>query len=76
MTPIGLLFFYGRFGPPVLEAAGLAVLFIPAVLLGTWPGIWLGNRIPKPALRRLAMALLVIVALFMLLQPLLAGQRS
>jgi len=76
MTPIGLLFFYGRFGPPVLEAAGLAVLFVPAVLLGTWPGIWLGNRIPKPALRRLAMALLVIIALFMLLQPLLAGQRS
>lgn len=64
MTPLGLVFLYHRFGTVVLESALIALLLTPAVLLGTVPGMWIGNRIPKPLLRRLAVVLLILLALY------------
>ena len=69
-TPLVIVFLYHRFGIVVLESALLAIAMAPAVLLGTIPGIWIGNRIPKRWLRRIAFTLLVLVGCYMLLQPL------
>jgi len=71
MAPMGLFFLYQRFGPAVLHAALLSLLMTPAVLLGAIPGIWVGNRIPKPVLRRLAIVLLLVLAGYMTIRPLL-----
>jgi hypothetical protein len=70
-TPLILVFLYLRFGTVVLQSAALALAMVPAVLLGTIPGIWMGNRLPKPALRRVAFSLLVLLGLYMICQPLL-----
>jgi hypothetical protein len=71
MTPLGLFFLWYRFGPVVLQSALLAVCMIPAVLLGTLPGIWIGNRIPQSMLRWIAIGLLVLIAGYAVCQPLL-----
>lgn len=70
MTPVGLFFLYQRFGQVVLQSALVALAMTPAVLLGTFPGIWIGNRMPRTWLRRLAIVLLVIVGGYMVCQPL------
>lgn len=70
MTPVGVFFFYQRFGPIVFHSALVALAMTPAVLLGTLPGIWIGNRIPQPWLRRIGVALLVLLATYMVCQPL------
>lgn len=69
-TPLLIVFLYHRFGSVVLQSALVALAMAPAVLLGTIPGIWIGNRIPKLWLRRIAFTLLVLVGLYMLCQPL------
>jgi uncharacterized membrane protein YfcA len=73
MTPLGLLFLYHRFGWVVVQSALLALAMVPAVLVGTLPGIWIGNRIPKSHLRRLGIILLLLLAAYMICQPLLMG---
>jgi len=60
--PASLIVLGLRFGPPVWEAAGLGLAFAPVGLLGVPPGTWLGRRLPKPVLRRVAFVLLVLVA--------------
>jgi uncharacterized membrane protein YfcA len=69
-TPLIIFFLYQRFGPVVLQSALLALAMVPAVLLGTIPGIWIGNRLPKRWLRRLALALIVLLGLYMVAEPL------
>ena len=71
MIPTNLLFFYHRFGPPVLESIGLGAAYLPVVLLGIAPGLWLGRRIPKPQLRRITFILLVVIAAWAIAQPLM-----
>ena len=71
MTPMGLFFLYLRFGPIVLHSSLVALLMTPAVLLGAIPGIWIGNRISKPLLRRMAIVLLILLAAYMACRPLL-----
>lgn len=72
-TPLIIAFLYHRFGDVVLRSAGLALCMVPAVLLGTYPGIWVGNRIPKHALRRIAFTLLVLLGAYMIAEPLVFG---
>jgi uncharacterized membrane protein YfcA len=69
MPPLSLFFLYQRFGSAVVQSAATSVLMVPAVLAGTVPGLWLGNRIAKPQLRRMAIVLLVLLALYMLCRP-------
>jgi uncharacterized membrane protein YfcA len=73
MAITNLFWLYYRFGAPVLHAAGIGLLFFPVVLLGTVPGMWAGNKMSHTALRRLAMAVLVLIALYAIVQPLLMG---
>lgn len=71
MTPLGILFLSQRFGPIVFQWALVALAMTPAVLLGTVPGIWIGNRIGQPLLRQMAVVLLALLATYMLCQPLM-----
>ncbi len=56
-------------GSQVWQWAGLAVLFLPVILLGMPPGIWVGNRMPKARLRQVAFGLLIIIGLWSIVQP-------
>ncbi|MHC4993650.1 MAG: sulfite exporter TauE/SafE family protein [Planctomycetota bacterium] len=72
--PTNLYFLHHRFdtpelGTPVLQAIGISICFLPAVLAGSLPGIWIGNRIPKPTLRHITTGLLFILALYAIVQP-------
>jgi len=62
LGPTNLVYQSLRFGPEVWRWSGIAVLYLPIVLLGLPPGIWLGNRMPKAQLRRVAFGLLFAVA--------------
>jgi uncharacterized membrane protein YfcA len=73
-TPLVIVFLYQRFGWVVIESALLALAMVPAVLLGTFPGIWVGNRLPKSVLRRVAIVLLIWLGLYMLCQPMIADK--
>jgi uncharacterized membrane protein YfcA len=66
-TPVQLTLLWREFGPPVVDAAGLGLAFVPATLVGMLPGLWIGHRIPKPRLRTISTIILVIIALYALL---------
>jgi uncharacterized membrane protein YfcA len=70
-TPLIIVFLYLKFHTVVLHSALLALVMIPAVLLGTFPGIWLGNHMSRGRLRQLTFALLILLGLYMLCQPLI-----
>ncbi len=61
-VPTNLLLQGLRFGEPVWHATGIACLFFPIVILGVWPGLWLGRQFPKPVLQRIAFVLLALIA--------------
>jgi uncharacterized membrane protein YfcA len=67
--PTNLTFLILRFGSAVVDAAGMALWYIPVVLVGMLPGTWLGNRIPKSTLRRLAFVILFVVGVWALSKP-------
>ena len=70
MNVTNLVWLACRFKPPViLHAAGLGLLFLPVVVLGTLPAIWANQRLPHVTLRRVAMALLIVMGLYALAQP-------
>lgn len=71
VTPPNALFLYHRFGPSIGEALWQGGVFLPAVMLATLPGIWLGNRLGTVAMRRVALALLLAVGIYAIAQPLL-----
>jgi len=53
----------------ILHAAGLGLLFLPVVMLGTLPATWANNRMSHDTLRRVAVALLIVMGLYALVQP-------
>jgi uncharacterized membrane protein YfcA len=69
MMPVQLLLLWREFGAEVGSAAILGVLMVPATLLGAFPGLWIGHRIPKPRLRLISLLLLAAIALYALLRP-------
>lgn len=74
VMPTNLFFLYSRFGADVPETLTLGLLFIPVVLAAAIPGLWIGNRLGRVAVRRLAIALLLATATYSLLQPILLPQ--
>jgi uncharacterized membrane protein YfcA len=68
-TPVQMLWLWREFGPPVVDAMGLAAMLLPATFIGLLPGLWLGHRISKPRLRVIAMLILTGAALYALLWP-------
>ncbi len=73
LTPFQFFFLWRQFGNPALEAYGYGALLAPITLLGILPGLWLGHRIPKPLLRRLSYAILLLISLYAILQPIVAS---
>lgn len=60
-----------RFRAPVWHAMWLGVLFAPIMLLGRLPGTWIATRLSPARMRDAATAILLIVALYAILQPIL-----
>lgn len=69
MVPIQLIALRYRFGAPVDDAVLLGLALVPTALIGMLPGLWIGQRIPRRWLRRIAMVILTVVALTALLAP-------
>lgn len=67
--PTNLVYQSIQNGPEVWHWAGVAVLFLPIVLLGMPPGLWVGNRMPKERLRHMAFGLLTIIGVWAIVQP-------
>lgn len=63
LTPVLLLVLWARFGDPIGVACLRALAFLPAVLLGLPPGLWIGRRIPKRRLRTISFVVLAIAGL-------------
>lgn len=60
-----LMTFPDRFFPALL----VATLMLPAILLGSWMGLQLGNRFSKSTLRRLSLGLLMAIGVASIVQP-------
>lgn len=72
LTPFQLFFLFRQFGgESILPAMQSGLLLAPITLLGVYPGIWLGNRIPRDALRRLVFGLLAIISVYLIVSPLI-----
>lgn len=69
MVPIQLALFYSQFGREIVDAAGLGLVLIPAMLLGVPPGLWIGHRLSKPRLRQLAFVVLLLISLYAMFNP-------
>lgn len=76
MIPSNIFFQSVKFGPVVWERAGIAILFLPVVILGSIPGIWLGNKLSRTLLRRIAIALLYLIGIYALVQPMIVNNMS
>jgi uncharacterized membrane protein YfcA len=63
------VFLWLRFGNAALDAMLLGAAATPAVLIGLWCGLYLARLVPDRALRRLCIALLVVIALSAILNP-------
>lgn len=62
-----------RFGAPVREAIGVGLLVAPVMLLGAVPGNWIARRLSPAQSRHAVTAILLIVALYAISQPILMG---
>ncbi|MBI1368427.1 MAG: TSUP family transporter [Planctomycetes bacterium] len=71
LIPPNLLNYYLRFGMPAVHAALIGGLFFPVVLLGMIPGMWIGHHLPKPRLKQIAFAILILIAAAGMLAPLM-----
>jgi len=71
--PYQLLYLYVHFGPGLLPTMVTGLLFSPLVALGSLTGIRLGNTLPKPLLRKLAYAALLLMAALSILAPFVAS---
>jgi uncharacterized membrane protein YfcA len=69
MTPVQLTLLWREFGTPVVDAAGWGIVFLPAMLAGMLPGLWIGHRISKPTLRRVSVVILAGIALYAIVAP-------
>ncbi|MFW5653814.1 MAG: TSUP family transporter, partial [Planctomycetota bacterium] len=77
LTPFQLFFLFQRFeGDGIVPAMGNALLLAPITLLGVYPGIWLGNRIPREMLRRLALLALGLISVYLIFSPLINAAIS
>jgi len=71
IIPFQVFLLFHQFGSGVLTAALLGLIFMPTALLGTSAGLWIGDRIPRKGLRRIAAGLLIIIAATAILHPFL-----
>ncbi|MBN1554978.1 MAG: sulfite exporter TauE/SafE family protein [Phycisphaerae bacterium] len=70
-VPFQLLLLVCVFRQKALLAGGISLAYIPLVLVGTWCGLWVGQWFNKKHIRIIMQILLLIIAVFLLLQPIL-----
>lgn len=70
--PVQIALLYVTFGTDILRSLGIALLVAPAVLGGVALGLPVGNRMPRPLLRKVVLAILLFVGLRSVLPPLWA----
>lgn len=70
--PVQIFLLYLVFGAEIMSTAFWTLLLIPFILLGTVVGLPLGNRLPKPLLRKIMNGILLIIGISAVL-PVLAG---
>jgi uncharacterized membrane protein YfcA len=70
-VPFQLLFMALAFGSRMWNPLLSAILLTPAVLLGTWVGLWAGGKISKEHLRIYMRLLLLLIAVSTIIRPLL-----
>lgn len=63
-APVQILLLHREFGPPVIDAATLALLLIPVSLIGIVPGMWIGHRMSKARLRTISTVILAAIGLY------------
>ena len=62
-SPVQILLLGLAFGQGVINGVLAGVVLSPSVFLGAFIGLPIGNRIPKPVLRKMAFAVLLIIGL-------------
>jgi uncharacterized membrane protein YfcA len=67
--PIQAFLMWLRFGGEVVDAMLLSASALPAVLIGLWLGLQLSRLFPDRALRRMSVAVLVLIALSAIVAP-------
>ncbi|MBU1701791.1 MAG: TSUP family transporter [Candidatus Eisenbacteria bacterium] len=71
--PVQLALLYIAFGPDILHSVLLALLLTPAVFLGASIGMPIGNRMSKPALRKIINIILLIIGLASIIPAVIHG---
>lgn len=69
MVPWQLSIIYRQFGDPILRVMALALAYMPVVVISGWLGNVCGDRLPRHLLRRISYLLLILIAVFSILQP-------
>ncbi len=59
--PVQIVFFNFAFGSEVLKSVGMSIAMIPLILLGSYIGIPLGNRMDKERLKFIAYTILLLL---------------
>lgn len=67
--PLQALLLWLFFGTQMLQAMLLSAAAFPSVLLGLWGGLYVARLVPDRMLRRLSIALLVLIAISAILSP-------
>ena len=71
MATTNLCWLAFRFREPVWHSMWLGLLFAPITLLGRLPGSWMAGHMSPARMRDMATVILLIVALYAILQPIL-----
>jgi uncharacterized membrane protein YfcA len=67
--PLQALFLWLAFGNEILQAMLLGLAALPFVLLGLYAGLYLGRLFPDVALRRISLAVLILIAVSAIAGP-------
>lgn len=67
--PMQVLLMWSFFGGEVVDAMILSAAALPAVLVGLSVGLWLSRKISDQALRRLCVAVLIVIAVTAIISP-------
>ena len=73
LMPVAMLTLGLIYGRTAWLAIGWGFALVPAVLAGTWVGLWIGHQIPKRELRWAMVGLLVVLAVTSIVGPMVGG---
>lgn len=69
--PVAAWLFWNQHGERIIPAALSTLVVMPAILAGLWLGLRLGRQMPKRFFRRVAFALVLLIAISSIASPLL-----